>query len=186
MTDEIREQLSALIDDELSELERPLLLGRLQRDPELRECLGRYQLIGEVLRGAAGTSILSVAGRVQQAVEREADIAALRARPRRLAGLRWKALGGIGVAASVAVLAILGITNLRDGGSDSVPVLASGDRTLQPVARGSAPQGQWDRIETPIDKRLSGYLVNHSEYAASRGVHGVMPYVRIVGFDNDQ
>jgi len=186
MTEEIREQLSALIDDELSDLERPLLLGRLQRDPELRECLGRYQLIGEVLRGAGKTSTLSVAGRVQQAVDREAAIAPRRARPARLAAVRWKALGGIGVAASVAVLAILGITNLRDSGSDSVPVLASGGTAPQLAAGGAAPGGQWDRIETPIDQRLSGYLVNHSEYAASRGVHGVMPYVRIVGFDNDQ
>ena len=27
-----------------------MLLGRLQRDPQLRACLGRYQLIGEVMR----------------------------------------------------------------------------------------------------------------------------------------
>ena len=33
MNDEIREQLSAMTDDELSDLERPMLLGRLQRDP---------------------------------------------------------------------------------------------------------------------------------------------------------
>jgi negative regulator of sigma E activity len=64
MTDEIREQLSALIDDELTELERPLLLGRVQRDAALLECLGRYQLIGEVMRGAGRTATLSVAGRV--------------------------------------------------------------------------------------------------------------------------
>jgi hypothetical protein len=66
-----------------------------------------------------------------------------------------------------------------------VPVLASGD-AVRPVAPvGGAQDGQWDRIEPRIDERLSGYLVNHSEYAANRAVQGVMPYVRIVGFDNE-
>ena len=183
MSDEIREQLSALIDDELSDLERPLLLGRLERDAELSECLGRYQLIGEVLRGAGKTATLSVAGRVREAVEREDAIEPLPGRSARRSAYRWKPLAGVGVAASVALLAILGVTMLRDSGTDSVPALASGDT----APRGGVVQdGQWNRIEPRIDERLSGYLVNHSEYAASRGVQGVMPYVRIVGFDNDQ
>ncbi len=183
MTDEIREQLSALIDDELSELERPLLLGRLQRDAELRECLGRYQLIGEVLRGAGKTATLSVAGRVQEAVNREVAMPPLAGQR---SAYRWKPLAGVGVAASVAVLAILGITTLRDSGTDSVPTLAAGDSEPRVAHFDAVSDGQWNRIEPRIEERLSGYLVNHSEYAASRGVQGVMPYVRIVGFDNDQ
>ena len=186
MSDEIREQLSALIDDELSDLERPLLLGRLQRDVELRECLGRYQLIGEVLRGAGKTASLSVARQVREAVEREGAIEPLPGRSAQRSIHRWKPLAGVGVAASVALLAILGITTLRDSGTDSVPALASGDTAPRVAGVGAMQDGQWDRIEPRIDERLSGYLVNHSEYAASRGVQGVMPYVRIVGFNNDQ
>ena len=191
MSDEIREQLSALIDDELSDLERPLLLGRLQRDVELRECLGRYELIGEVLRGDGRISSLNVARRVREVVERETAIESLPDRSAQHSTPRWKPLAGVGVAASVALLALLGITTLRDSGTESVPALASGD-AVPPVAQvggvqdGGVQDGQWDRIEPRIDERLSGYLVNHSEYAASRAVQGVMPYVRIVGFDNDQ
>jgi len=186
MSDEIREQLSALIDDELSDLERPLLLGRLQRDVELRECLGRYQLIGEVLRGDGKISSLDVARRVREVVEHETVIEPLPGRSAQRSARHWKPLAGVGVAASVALLALLGITTLRDSGTESVPALASGD-AVRPVAPvGGAQDGQWDRIEPRIDERLSGYLVNHSEYAANRAVQGVMPYVRIVGFDNDQ
>jgi sigma-E factor negative regulatory protein RseA len=182
MNDEIREQLSALIDDELRDLERPLLLGRLQRDAALRDCLGRYQLIGEVMRGAGKTVTLSVAGRVQRAVEQEATMAAAPVQSAKL----WKPLAGAGVAASVALLAVLGVSSLRDSATDSVPAVASGEGAPQ-VAQGLAiDDAQWDRIEPRIDERLSGYLVNHSEYAASRGVQGVMPYVRIVGFDNER
>ena len=71
MSDEISEQLSALVDDELGEVERPLLLGRLQRDAELREILGRYQLISEVMRGTGQLSTLGIAERVRQALEQE-------------------------------------------------------------------------------------------------------------------
>ena len=186
MNDEIREQLSALIDDELSDLERPLLLGRLQREAGLRECLGRYQLIGEVLRGAGKTATLSVAGRVENAVRQEAAIGPLSGRPAQRAGGRWKALAGLGVAASVALLAVLGVNTLRESTAPPLPAVASGDAesVVAPVAR--VDDEQWNRIQPQIDERLSGYLVNHNEYAASRGVQGVMPYVRIVGFDNDQ
>ena len=66
MNDEIREQISALADDELSDVERPLLLSRLERDPRLAGCLGRYQLIGEVMRGSGEVATLGVAERVQK------------------------------------------------------------------------------------------------------------------------
>jgi sigma-E factor negative regulatory protein RseA len=183
MSDEIREQLSALIDDQLSDMERPLLLGRLQRDPELRECLGRYQLIGEVLRGAGKTATFSIAARVQRAVDREAASEPLAGQRN---AYRWKPLASVGVAASVALLAIFGVTTLRDSDTDSVPTLAAGDSESRVARVDAVSEGQWNRIEPRIEERLSGYLVNHSEYAASRGVQGVMPYVRIVGFDNEQ
>jgi sigma-E factor negative regulatory protein RseA len=184
MTDEIREQLSALIDDELTELERPLLLGRVQRDAALLECLGRYQLIGEVMRGAGRTATLSVAGRVQQAVEQESTQTAA---PARHPAKHWKPLAGMGVAASVALLAIVAVTSLRDSTpTDSTPVVASVAGGPQLASSAEPDERQWDRIEPRIDERLSGYLVNHSEYAASRGVQGMMPYVRIVGFDSDR
>jgi len=185
MSDEIREQLSALIDDELSDLERPLLLGRLQRDIELRECLGRYQLIGEVLRGDGNIAALHVARGVREAVEGEAVMASPPAQPAQRSASHWKPLAGVGVAASVALLALLGITTLRDSGTETTPMLASGETVPRVAGVGGVPDGQWDRIEPRIEERLSGYLVNHSEYAASRAVQGVMPYVRIVGFDNE-
>ena len=74
MSDEIREQLSALVDDELSDAERPLLLGRLERDAGLRDCLGRYQLISQVMRGTGQTETLGVADRVQQALADDAPV----------------------------------------------------------------------------------------------------------------
>ncbi|MDH3971880.1 MAG: sigma-E factor negative regulatory protein [Gammaproteobacteria bacterium] len=193
MSDEIREQLSALADDELNDVEQPLLLGRLQRDAELRACLGRYQLIGEVMRGTGATATLGIAGRVQQAL---ADDMPVSARASERVAL-WKPVAGLAVAASVALVAVLTVTSVSDNPANNVPSLATADlapvvapvlATGPAVTQASDISGEprWDRLEPSIDKRLSGYLVNHNEYAASRGVQGVMPYVRIVGHDTSE
>jgi sigma-E factor negative regulatory protein RseA len=184
MSDEIREQLSALVDDELSDVEQPLLLGRVQRDTELRECLGRYQLIGEVMRGIADTTTLGVADRVRRVLQQDVG-GQVPDTPKQEGFNWWKPVAGFAVAASVALVAVLTVSSVRETATDAVPELASSNPAGVPaVARVS--DDQWDRIEPGIDKRLSGYLVNHNEYAASRGVQGVMPYVRIVGFENSQ
>lgn len=189
MSDEIREQLSALVDDELSDVEQPLLLGRLERDQELRACLGRYQLIGEVMRGAGDVDGLGVADRVQRALAD--DLPAAVAATNRM--VWWKPVAGSAIAASVALVAVLSVTALQRT-EDPAEVVADAatqkPETLVSVTRVGQSEdsqaGQWNRIQPQVDKRLSGYLVNHNEYAASRGVQGVMPYVRIVGFDTKE
>ena len=54
MTDQIREQLSALLDGELPPDEMGLLMRRLEKDPGLRRTFGSYALIGETLRAPGG------------------------------------------------------------------------------------------------------------------------------------
>jgi sigma-E factor negative regulatory protein RseA len=191
MNDEIREQISALADDELSDVERPLLLGRLQRDHELRAFLGRCQLIGEVMRGTGEAASLGIADRVQTALAADAPLSVpLNGTTGRVAWI--KPAAGLAVAASVALVAVLSVNSLRKDTPEpaAAPALASAGPAASPeaaVARVSdSPGEQWDRLDPRIDKRLSGYLVNHNEYAASRGVQGVMPYVRIVGYDTSE
>jgi len=187
MNDEIREQISALADDELAEAERPLLLARLQREPALRACLGRYELIGEVMRGAGEVATLGVAEAVQKALAADAPLSAAPGTGGQRAG--WvKPAAGFAVAASVALVAVLSVSKLGETGSEpKTPAIASSQPAAAPGAvvaqAGDAGSDQWERLAPSVDKRLSGYLVNHNEYAASRGVQGVMPYVRIVGYD---
>ena len=146
MTDEIREQVSALVDDELDDLERPLLLGRLQRDAGLRACLGRYQLIGEVMRGGhAQVAGLGIAARVQAELDGEPVSAPPQA---------------------------------------AAPALASSQAPGNGFVR--VDDARWNRIEPAVEQRMNRDLVNHNEYAASRSMPGVMPYVRIVGYEGQQ
>ena len=56
MTDQIREQMSALLDGELPQDEIGLLVRRMERDTELQRAFGSYALIGETLRAPGGTT----------------------------------------------------------------------------------------------------------------------------------
>jgi sigma-E factor negative regulatory protein RseA len=51
MTEQLRQSLSAVIDDEADAFELRRVLDELERDPGLRETWERYHLIGNVLRG---------------------------------------------------------------------------------------------------------------------------------------
>lgn len=189
MKDEIREQISALIDDELTDLERPLLLGRLQRNADLRARMGRYQLIGDVLRGGVSqASGLGIASRVQAALADDSGIEAPKATNSNALQVTarsfWKPAVGFAIAASVALVAILSIQNLQQ--SPDTPQLAAARTATPPVVRVSTGDEQWNRIEPRVDQRLNGYLVNHSEFAASNGMQSLNPYVRIVGFEDTQ
>lgn len=99
-----RQQLSALVDGELSADESRFLLRRLAHDEELAGCHERWQLCGDVLRGAASAPApLDFAARVRSAI---ADAPAPLPPPASRAAARWRWGGGAAIAASVAAIAM--------------------------------------------------------------------------------
>ena len=50
MKEKLHEQISALVDDELAEVEHELLIKRLTDDAAMRDKLSRYQLISDSLQ----------------------------------------------------------------------------------------------------------------------------------------
>jgi sigma-E factor negative regulatory protein RseA len=178
MTNSLQEQLSALVDEELPPAEHALLLERLARDGALRECLGRYQLMRDVLNNRVAMPLDGrFVDRVMRAIEVEPAYQHRSVSWHRLA----KPLAGVAVAASVALVAVLALQNMDPGAGTPAPQVASAGLP----AAGPAVAGEvWERQASPVGGRLNGYLVQHNEYAASSGVQGVLPYVRIVGYDS--
>ncbi|MCD7100096.1 RseA family anti-sigma factor, partial [Stenotrophomonas sp. MMGLT7] len=133
-----RQQLSALIDGELSTDEARFMLRRLQHDAELSGCHERWLLCGDVLRGqSCAPAPLDFAGRVAAAVahepppERTGSPSRSPAHaPRRW--LRWG--GGTALAASVAALAMF---MSREQLPDNLPPPA--DESAAVVATTPAP-----------------------------------------------
>ncbi|MEQ8663968.1 MAG: sigma-E factor negative regulatory protein [Gammaproteobacteria bacterium] len=180
------EELSALVDGEVADEDITRLLDALGDDAGARRAWARYHVIGDTLRGSAAA--LSERSPAPAA----ATVVALPSARRQLP------LGGLALAASVAVLAValvIGGSGGDDGGAGlevaaGAPAPAAPE-TVAPLAP-LAPQpvsSVADAQATALDPagihdpRLNGYLVNFNEKRSRLGVPGVHPYVRIVGFE---
>jgi len=171
MTEQINDQISAFIDDELSPDENTLLVRRFERDAKARSQAVRYTMIGAALRGEALAHSSLLRNRIAAALD-----GAPPAVERRAHG--WQArygkpLLGVGIAAAVAVAAIgtLRIVNesaVAPTGADT-PAIAAEPRTdvgapSYVVPQDATPAGP---VSSPI--RLTNYLIHHSEYASGLG-----------------
>jgi len=180
MTGIIQDQISAFNDDELSSDECEFLVRRLERDPESREKVLRYAVIGAALRGELlGPDPDVLRNRLRQALDgvslvprREIDSPGLAAR-------MLRPVLGAGIAASVAAVGLLALSDLAsvEMGAGELFVAAQqttiGDQNRQApsyvVPQDSAVSlGVAEPlIQHPI--RLTNYLVRHGEYALGIG-----------------
>jgi len=191
MSEYSREQLSALLDDELGD-EAGITLKALGNNPGHRQVWSRYNLIGECLRGNLPEHVdPKIADKVRAVIEHEPAILAPDSKTSRF----LKPVMGFAIAASVAVVVILGLQQSNTNPS-FVPVqpLAKHQSKLsnQRLATIDTQQQAGQRIrQLPVAKsadagsRLNRYLVNYNEYRANAGMQGILPYVRIVAYETD-
>lgn len=172
MTDQINAQISAFIDNELPADEAALLVRRFERDPEARARAMRYTLIGAALRGELLEPHPSV---LRQRVAAALSGSPVPSAPRQRE--RWteryaRPLLGVGIAASVAVVAIGTLRSLNEPAAPGTVTAAVGPAPLEvsgAVAE-AAPSyvvpelGDQSRSLAPI--RFTNYLIRHGEFAS--------------------
>ena len=179
MKDKLHEQLSAMVDDELTESEQALLTRQIGSDTDLHRRLSRYQLISDALRNQLPDRVdPAFSARVQIAVRNETTKTSMVAGSRPLTAM-LKPVVGLAVAASIAVVAVLSLQSVREE-ADMPPVVASAPPSTDYIRAGSTPE---PAARPRTDKNLDIYLVNHNEYAVNRGMRGMLPYVRIVSHE---
>jgi negative regulator of sigma E activity len=174
MTDQIREQMSALLDGELPQDQIGLLVRRMERDTELRRAFGSYVLMGESLRAPGGrTAGPGFAARVQ--AELDAGVA-LPAPPSGRFALprlrRIRHVTAVAAAAGAAFAAVLLLTPgdppADDGGAPALADLDVGAGAIAELAVVDSAS------PTPAQsQRLAGYLVAHSQFATAIGRRSV-------------
>lgn len=199
MSDKLKENISALMDGELTTRSASQTIDLLLESDELRVHWIRYHVVRDVLRHKAyPDSGGELCERMRSCLADEP----LHFPSPRLLPRRWREtlrpMAGVALAASVAVVAILAVRSLGDlpGQPESaqappvqvaastpasiIPVASSADRQIR---RAAVRRLQWNTTEPAVAKRLNGYLVNHSEYLGgpTRGLH---PYARIVAYDS--
>jgi hypothetical protein len=166
MTDQINDQISAFIDNELPDDESALLVRRFERDSEARARAMRYTLIGSALRGELLEPHPSILRQRLAAALSGTTPGVVRGKPRE--ALRFGApLLRIGIAAAVAVVAIGTLRYMSDVAvpeSTGVPppvgsgILADDGLYVVPATT--------DQARTGVPITLTTYLMHHSEYAS--------------------
>nr|WP_296750147.1 sigma-E factor negative regulatory protein [Thioalkalivibrio sp.] len=150
------ERLSALIDNETDTFETRRLIDELMKSGEDRAQWSRYHLIGDSLRGGmTQVAPADFLARVQEGIAEDGPLDVSVGSGQKL---RWlKPVAGVGVAATVAMVSLLGL-QMVTGGGDDAPVV-----TVE-VAPASEPDAT--ELVTGPDPRFARYLENHAELVA--------------------
>lgn len=183
MAEERKEWISALADGELQDGQLDRALEVLRNNRGMQASWSRYHLIRDCLHSNLEEHVApDLHQRIAAAIEQEPVLLAPQRRTR--PWLRHAA--GLAVAASVTGVAVLGIQR-SDAPEELGAPAATMAEVMQPqnivrmqepaLAANTAPQG---------NEKLAPYLVNHNEYSVSSGMHGMLPYVRIVGHKGEQ
>jgi len=194
MNKHVNESLSALMDGECNDKEQERLLNEISgiEHSELKAKWGRYHLISDGLQGGVPLLGSNFAVSIREAIENEPVVLAPRALKSTKVQNKWlKGVAGFAIAASVALVSIVGLRSLQNenAGVDSqVAFQAPPPMLLQPrqdVRLVTAPlQGtRWNLHRSVVEKRLNGYLATHTEHTVLGEVQGVVPYSRLVGYD---
>ena len=176
MSEQIKDQISAFTDDELSDEECAFLVRRLARDPGTRDRVLRYSIIGDAMRGELPNPDPDVLRqRIREELDGVRSAESAPVMPDESPRLLRPAIG-FGIAATVAVAALVTLntvnTSLDTGGTSE---MVAGTRTGAPVGDDSyiVPQEPAEILATdaplaPPPIRLTNYLITHGEYA--RGI----------------
>lgn len=202
MNERDRERLSALMDNEAGDLELRQVLKAVGNEPELLQTWKRYHLARAVLRRDAGDwAGVDLRASLTDRLDAESTAGARGRWPARLGGIRqWAA--GVAVAASVAVVTVLGwqvmhvpaVTATMPRAIASTP-FAPAAASAQTVALDPMVMVREDGEELLVESspssaaqdRLNNYLTRHARAAGSLGsARGVATYARVVSIEGEQ
>lgn len=193
MTEQLRESLSALMDDEANELELQRLLSQLPEDEALRQTWVRYNLARSVISGQP-------AGRINLDISQQVR-AAIAADGQPTAGV-WqrvsRPLASLAVAASVTAVVVFGGQQLYQASDPNsgaaAPVAASGVSAVGFVnSLGAVPmRASYGNQAMPelepaartayrelARQRMYLYMQEHAEHAALNSPQGLIPFARV-------
>ena len=163
MSELLKEQMSAFVDDALPGDETTLLVRRLEEDAALTRTFACYQLIGASMRGEPDASAL--AERVRVALRGETLVPQGRTYVWRRV---MKPALRIATAASVAIVAIMmvrGVGNDPALPATSTASVAGVPTNAEPVSYTVAPRTSEGSSEVAGKARLATYVMRHGNYA---------------------
>jgi len=175
------DRLSALMDGELHDADK--LYEQLTKDSEMQAVWHRYHLARDAMKGQLSDfPALDVSAAVSKSLKDEPAILTpmwRRLSPRYV----MRQAAGLAVAAAVGTIAVLSVQQTQLVTNDNTVIATA--PTVSQILPGQIRQVSFTtrkKLDSAVESKLSGYLVNHNEFSDSIRVSGVMPYTRIVSF----
>ena len=173
----MRENISALMDGELSDADRDRTLDQVCNERESIELWHRYHLIGAAFRQERVCVDPALAARVRARVEGDepqpVQVVSLIPRPG-----GW--VRGLALAASVVGLMTAGLLVFRLIG-DAEPVVSPAVSRVAATERAT----KWDGAPPELEHTLNAFLVEHGEFTTASGMNGLISYAKFVSYDSD-
>ena len=167
----LAESISALADNQASELELQRILKASEQDPSVKATWARYQVVGSVLRGEkvgygegqqSAFAMPDFAARVSAAIAAE-DQLSVTAHKQSKQGL-WYQLGRVALVASVAGGMVLGVQQFNTTTSVDTEMAAATNNSVVPAPAVSLPSGiNTQAITTRNVAMQSGYEARPQE-----------------------
>lgn len=174
------EKLSALIDNELDDLERARVLRALTGDEALAERWSRYHLIGLAMRREQITPMVDLPALVTLALETGTGNSGRSAAPARRQP-RYQSAARLAVAASVAGVLLVGglIVKLYEDNRAAGPGIPS----AQQLAVNDDGM-RWEGVDPQSADALNSFLIEHGEFTSASGMNGLTAYTKFVAYDS--
>ncbi len=202
MSDQQRQHLSALVDEELDPELVQATVSALEANADSKAAWERYHLIGAAIRSEpVRDEYRRIASAVKGRIANEPiPIRRRRRRPGRDRGDRAGDVAGVMLAATVAIATVFGLPRLFQTGAENPTLFSYGaevaaEPTLPSrrgdLARpdpadqspGQSPSQRWHLDEPALERKLDRFLVAHREQSPASGMKGFFLYATVVGYE---
>ncbi len=174
----MKENISALLDNELSKREQEEALNTVSKNAEFADLWNRYNLISAAFRREIKTHNPGLAQRVAQVVSRDQSyksqsrLPAYRTRSSHFGWTPTMAMAASIMAVSAVVVYVLN----RD-----VEMLDANNQSSS-VAIIDHPT-RWENALPEHEDQLNAFLVEHGEFTPMAGLNGLVSYAKFVSYD---
>ncbi len=184
MSEQQRQNLSALVDGEIAPALVHPTVSTLASNERLRAAWENYHLIGATLRSEqVRPEYRLIAARVSERIAVE-PVPLQRPAARRGRAFRLGPLAGTALAAAAAVAAIVAVPQLFHLGPDAQLAPSRYAASSMPEQfRLAGPAKRWHVDEPALESKLDRFLVNHQEQSPVSHMKGFLPYATLVGYE---
>ena len=184
MIGNVKQQISEMMDGELDKD----TINMLIKDKNIKNFWHRYHLISDVIHQRFPIhSQTQLSKNISESISNQPTVLS----PVKNTSLPTyiRPIAGLAVAASVAVVAILGIQQFQSGGAETinqtaqVEIVQNRPTNMEfgvPVILPDVTSARPVQMQLQSDLRISRYILNHNEYQSNMRVQGVTPHIRLV------